>query len=107
MGIEEAVALHETLRFDRDDPSHWSQNIIDASELLVTKRDWTLFYAYLAEGKDFDREKQYVTMEDVKLQERPELHQDLEEIYYKNGTETTIHVRRKRTLDDDDEKKAI
>ena len=104
MGIEEAVELHEKLRFDRDDPAYWSQNIIDASQLLVTKRDWTLFYAYLAQGKDFDREKEYVTMEDVKLDERPPLHPDLEEIYYKNGTETIIHVRRKITIEDDEKK---
>ena len=101
MGIDAAVDLHEKLRFERDDPGYWSQNIIDASKLLVTKRDWTLFYAYLAQGKDFDREREYVTMEDVILDPRPELHPDIEEIYYHNGEETTIHVRRKRDVDDE------
>ena len=102
MGIDKAIEKLNNLMTDRNHPSWWSENISDASKLLECKRDWTLFYAYLAQGKDFDREREYVTMEDVILDPRPELHPDLEEIYYHNGEETTIHVRRKQDEVDDE-----
>ena len=57
MGIEEAVAKHQKLSYERDDPGYWGQNIIDSYQLLETKRDITLFYAVTADGGDFDRNK--------------------------------------------------
>ena len=103
MGIDQALEKLNNLLTERNHPSWWSDNISDASKLLESKRDWTLFYAYLADKDQYDPEKEYITMEDVKITPIPDLHPDLEEIYYENGTEILIHVKRKAP-DTDDEK---
>lgn len=103
MGIDKAIEKLNNLMTDRNHPSWWSENISDASKLLECKRDWTLFYAYLADKNSYDPEKEYVTMGDVDITPIPDLHPELEEIIYMNGDETIIHVRRK-VLDTDDEK---
>ena len=101
-GIDAAIAKQQQLLSERNEPEWWSSNIGEASSLLKTTDDWTRFYAYLADGINFDRTKKYVTLNDVECLPIPDLHPSLEEVVYKNGPDTVIHIRH-RSSDDEKE----
>ena len=101
--IDRAIAKHKTLISERNSPEFWADNIISASELLETDNDWTIFYAYLGDKENYDKNKQYVTMADVECDKIPPCHPLLEEVIYKNGpAETIIHVKRRPDPEDDE-----
>ena len=88
---------------EHNHPEDWSDNIIKASRNLSSKRDWSLFYSYLSNPKEFDPTKQIVTLDDlIKLPEIEPYPSNVKITEYKNGIETHIHV----TIDNysDDEK---
>lgn len=102
--IDRAIAKHQEMLTEHNSPEDWADNIIEASKLLETKNDWTIFYAYLGDKEHFDKNKKYVTMEDVECDPIPPCDPRLEEVFYQNGpAETIIHVRRIETSDDEKE----
>ena len=103
-GIDAAIEKINKLLSERNSPEWWAQNVIDSSRLLETQRDWTLFYSYLVDPKNFDknRHKEFKTMLDIPIPEEPKLHPDLVEERFQNGPHDTIIIVRRRS--DDDEK---
>ena len=102
--VDRAIAKHQQLLTDRDSPEYWADNIIEASEMLRTEHDWTIFYAYLSDKDNYDKKKKYVTMADVVCDPIPPCHPNMEEVIYQNGNaETIIHIKRK----EDDEKVSV
>ena len=55
--IDRAIAMHQKLLTEHNSPEDWADNIIKASELLETDRDWTIFYAYLGDKDGYDKKK--------------------------------------------------
>ena len=105
--LREAIETANRLFKERDSAEFWSQNIIDATRHLTKKKNWTKFYAYMANPEAFDPSVELRTIEDamdkVELSYPDEL--DLEEVRYGNGPgETIIHVRKKQAVSQDDEK---
>ena len=101
-GIDAAIEKLNKLLTERNSPEWWSANVIDASKLLNTPRDWTLFYSYLADKEHFDKNQQFVTLQDIDIPELPPLHPDMIEERYQNGPhETIIIVKRRSEVDDE------
>lgn len=101
-GIDKAIEELNKLLGERNTPEWWSANVIDASKLLITTRDWTLFYSYLADKEHFDKDKEFVTLADIDIPDIPALHPDLVETRYQNGPhETIIIVKRRVEVDDE------
>ena len=48
-----AIENHKKLSLARPDPTHWSDNIIDATNILTDNQDWAVFYAYLTQAPRF------------------------------------------------------
>ena len=90
----------------------WSTNIIDASAELEQKKDWALFYSYLANPQTFDPTKIPVTLDDLCIMPTvPNYPPELVETRHQNGTVTLIEVDRapmdfedEKSIDIDDEK---
>ena len=76
-------------------PDCWADNLIKASKNLKAPRDWTLFYSYITNPREFDANKIIKTIGE--MQELPEIppYEDCLEVHeFKNGPmETTIHVK--------------
>ena len=101
--FERAIEKHQKLLDENAQPEMWADNIIKASKILESDRDWTIFYAYLADKDGYSKDKKYVTMNDVECTPIPPCHPLLEEIYYENGpAETIIHVKRRAAPVDDE-----
>ena len=80
----------------------WSTNIIDASAELEQKKDWALFYSYLANPQIFDPTKIPVTLDDlVEMPTVPDYPPELVETRHQNGTITLIEVNRVTDVDDE------
>ena len=106
---EVAIENVQRLMKARHGPEWWSTNIIDASAELKDKKDWALFYSYLANPKTFDPTKIPVTLDDlVEMPTVPDYPPELVETRHQNGTITLIEVNRvtdvKKSIDVDDEK---
>ena len=102
--LRTAISRLKTLFTERDSAEWWSQNIIDASRDITKKENWTLFYAYMHNPEAFDPTRKYETIEDSPEEVDLSYPEGLEAVEYKNGTETTIHVRRVLVDENDDEK---
>ena len=76
-------------------PECWSDNLIKASSHLKDPKDWTLFYSYITNPRDFDPNKKIKTLNDMKtLPPIPKYEDCLEVHEYRNGPrEILIHVK--------------
>ena len=76
-------------------PDSWADNLIKASKNLKNKRDWTLFYSYITNPREFDPEKEIKTLEDMDtIPDIPDYEPCLEVHEYQNGPrEVRIHVK--------------
>ena len=108
---EIAIENVQRLMKARRGPEWWSTNIIDASLELEQKKDWALFYSYLANPKTFDPTKIPVTLDDlIVMPTVPDYPPELVETRHQNGTVTLIEVNHvpmdieEKSMDVDDEK---
>ena len=102
--LQLAINTVEHLFKTRDSPEFWSSNIIDASRHIQKKENWTKFYAYIANPTAFNANDSLKTIEDC-MEECDLSYPDyMEEIRYTNGTDTTIHIKHRPRLSQDDEK---
>jgi hypothetical protein len=92
-------------------PDCWADNLIKASAHLKDKRDWTLFYSYITNPRDFDPNQEIKTLEDMEILPKiPDYESCLEVHTYNNGPrEVRIHVKNPSLYteekdDSDDEK---
>ena len=98
------AAIRETrdLFKRRGTAGDWARNLIEGSRRLKTKKEWTKYYAYLANPEGFDPNREYAVVkpEDMTIEPYPEEQVVTE---FKNGTETIVHVKN-RVRSQDDEK---
>lgn len=101
---EIAIKNVQRLMKDRTGSDWWSSNIVDASAHLTEKKDWALFYSYLANPKAFNPSIIPVTLDDLcVIPKVPDYPPELVETRHQNGTVTLIEVNRV-SPDSDDEK---
>ena len=100
--LKTAIDRLKILFKERDSAEWWSQNIIDASQDIKKKENWTKFYSYMHNPENFDPNIDLKTMEDCEEEIDLSYPEGLEAIRYKNGNETTIHVRVKKQESDSD-----
>ena len=101
-----AIAQHKLLNKERTGTEWWSSNIVDSSRELTEKRDWALFYSYLANPQTFDPTILPVTLDDLhvipdQIEKYPS---ELREERIQNGNVTHINIVRVENSSSDDEK---
>ena len=107
---EAAIEKLKVLFRENTSPDCWADNLIKASAGLEDKGDWTLFYSYITNPKEFDPDKVIETLADLdEIPNIPAYESCLEVHEYKNGPmEVRIHVKNpslyKQNSDSDDEK---
>lgn len=111
---KQAIKRHQELIRRNPNMESWSDNIVAASRDLTTPDDWKAFYQYLTypnrDISEFEPDFSLRTLGDLSLEEIaiPSLPEELEEVCYKNGTDTIIIVQKKnQNTSEDDEKTPI
>ena len=108
---QEAIQRHQQLIKRNPHMESWSDNIINASRDLVEPDDWKAFYQYLTYSNrditDFAPDLTIKTLGELSLEEIavPTLPVELEEICYKNGSDTIIVVQPKTEDSESDDEK--
>ena len=100
---EEAIAKLKVLLKKNNTPDCWADNLMRASAGLTEPRDWTLFYSWITNPREFDPDKEIETLAQLETIPQPEPYEEgMEVVYYSNGPlETKIHVRNMRFYDDE------
>ena len=103
---EIAIKNLKLLMKERSGADWWSSNIIDSSAHLHEKRDWALFYAYLANPKTFDPTVVPITLDDlIVIPPDPVCPPTITETWHRNGTVTTILVKPVESNEIEDDEK--
>ena len=63
--LQLAIDTVENLFKTRDSPEFWSGNIIEASQHIKKKENWTKFYSYMANPSAFNANDTLKTIEDA------------------------------------------
>ena len=87
-----AIAKTKALFKERNRAEDWSQNIVEGSEGLSSRDDWTRYYNFLADPEGFDPEAPVGQTINPAETIEP-LPSTLKSFETQNGTETIIHVR--------------
>ena len=108
---KQAIQRHQELIKRNPNMESWSDNIIAASRDLADPKDWQAFYQYLTYSNrdisEFEPDFTKKTLGDLSIEEIaiPKLDDRLEEICYKNGTDTIIVVQPKTKDNESDDEK--
>ena len=82
------------------DPDSWATNIQKACAHLQCREEWVHFYHYLSSPSTYNMDKVTLEKEDpspmvIENFKFEGLDNRLEPIVYKNGTDVTIHIKRR------------
>ena len=103
--LQYAIDTANDLFKTRDSPKFWADNIIEASQHIKKKKNWTKFYAYMANPTAFNPSDDLKTLEDSMEVCDLSYPDYMEEVRYQNGpSDTVIHVKLRENTTVDDEK---
>ena len=101
--LARAILKTKALFKERDRAEDWSQNILEGSEGLSSRDDWTRYYTFLADPEGFDPDTP--VGETINPAETIDpLPSTLKSFETQNGTETIIHVRNVDWMNQEEEK---
>ena len=105
-----AIEKTEKLFLENGDPLDWSDNIVNGSKGLETKMEWGNYIQWLHNSDDFQvkNDIEFADLENCDIFDDYEYPSNFEQIEYKNGTDTVIHIKNNHfyepTQTQDDEK---
>ena len=88
--LEKAMSRTAELFKKRNRSEDWSRNIIEGSEGITAKEDWTLYYHFLSNPEKFDPSN--ACMETMDPNVEIPLPKGLREVRHKNGPDYIVEV---------------
>ena len=112
------TAINKTSELFKTRTSHddWQRNIVDGCAGLESKMEWANYYTWLSAPKNFEQKKNesdfdFTEHDAQKVYDAFEYPEGVHEVYYKNGTETIIHVVndkwKEARISQDEEKESV